>query len=100
MSSVGAKPTDVAAAMDTLIRVNIDMWHAQERIYEMESLERGSKEELRDFLQASTWLNLQRNTAMDAVNRALVAGLPAALVASPPPAPVTGPPRCTVWEPA
>jgi hypothetical protein len=60
-------PKTFGEFIDSLIITNIRMWHAQEIVYEVETLEKLSKEEMFDFLKDATWLNLMRNKMMEGV---------------------------------
>jgi hypothetical protein len=54
--------------IDALIVRNIRMWHLQEKVYEMDSLNRSSREDLIRFFKEATWMNLQRTEAMDGLD--------------------------------
>lgn len=65
------EPQTFGQFVDALILANIRMWHAQEVVYETETLEKMSRDEMFHFLKQSTWLNLERNFAMDNLDAAL-----------------------------
>ncbi len=66
-------PTTFGEFIDALIIANMRMWHAQEVVYETETLNAMSREEMFDFLKQATWLNLLRNRAMDGLDASLTA---------------------------
>lgn len=61
--------------IDALIVQNLRMWHEQELVYETEALARLSEEELRGYLRRATWINLERNAAIDGLDAQLVGQL-------------------------
>ncbi|NJO93455.1 MAG: hypothetical protein HC820_02150 [Hydrococcus sp. RM1_1_31] len=61
-------PQSFGEFIDALLIENIRMWHAQELIYETETLDNLTREEMLNFLKEATWLNLMRNSAIDAVD--------------------------------
>jgi hypothetical protein len=65
------KPQSFGEYIDSLIITNIRMWHAQELVYETESLEQLSRRDMFGFLKDATWLNLMRNRMMEGVDEKL-----------------------------
>lgn len=85
--------------IDSLIITNIRMWHAQEIVYETETLAKLSREEMFDFLKQGTWLNLERNVAMDGLDAELAGHIWERSPALRPAPPALGPQQAVpVWE--
>jgi hypothetical protein len=64
-------PETFGEFIDSLIIANIKMWHAQEMVYEVETLKKLTLESMFRFLKESTWLNLARNQMMEGVDSAM-----------------------------
>ncbi|MFP4528471.1 MAG: hypothetical protein ACLFQX_07975 [Candidatus Kapaibacterium sp.] len=69
------RPETFGEFIDSLIITNIRMWHAQELVYETESLERLSRADMFDFLKQATWLNLERNRMMEGLDSQLAGAI-------------------------
>jgi len=69
------EPQTFGEFVDALIIVNIRMWHAQETVYEIETLEKLTHGQMFDFLKNATWLNLMRNRMMDNLDSTLAVQL-------------------------
>lgn len=69
------EPATFGEWIDALIIQNLRMWHEQELVYETEALNRLTEEGLRGYLRRATWINLERNAAIDGLDARLVAGL-------------------------
>jgi hypothetical protein len=66
-------PQSFGEYIDALIIANLRMWHAQEIVYETETLTAMTHAQMFDFLKQATWLNLLRNRAMDGLDASLAA---------------------------
>ena len=67
------EPQTFGEFIDALIIANLRMWHAQEVVYETETLRAMTHAQMFDFLKQATWLNLLRNRAMDGLDATLAA---------------------------
>ncbi|MBI3259117.1 MAG: hypothetical protein HYZ54_06565 [Ignavibacteriae bacterium] len=67
------EPKTFGEFIDALIIANLRMWHAQEVVYEIETLNAMTHPQMFDFLKQATWLNLLRNRAMDGLDSTLAA---------------------------
>ncbi len=67
------EPKTFGEFIDALIIANLRMWHAQEVVYETETLSAMTHTQMFDFLKQATWLNLLRNRAMDGLDSSLAA---------------------------
>jgi hypothetical protein len=59
----------LGAVLSELAKVNCDLWHAQEKVYEFETVPATQKDAVVKQLAA---LNLKRNQCVDAIDQALV----------------------------
>lgn len=67
------EPKTFGEFVDALIIANLRMWHAQEVVYEIDTLNAMTHSQMFDFLKQATWLNLLRNRAMDGLDSTLAA---------------------------
>lgn len=66
------EPQSLGEWVDILIIRNIRMWHLQERVYHLENLFKEDRNGLESYLKDATWMNLQRNFAIDNLDSAYV----------------------------
>jgi len=66
------EPQSIGEWIDILIIRNIRMWHLQERVYHLENLFKEDRHGLETYLKDATWMNLQRNFAIDNLDSSYV----------------------------
>jgi hypothetical protein len=60
-------PGDIGGIFAELAKVNCDLWHEQEKVYDFEAVPAAQKDAV---VQALARLNLRRNQCIDAIDRA------------------------------
>jgi hypothetical protein len=69
-NELGALPADaLGAVFAELAKVNCDLWHEQEKVYEFETVPAVQKDQV---VKQLALLNLKRNQCIDAIDQALV----------------------------